>query len=167
MKSAVVVVDVQEIMFTHQGGVYNKELILKNIKQVIDKARESQIPVIYIKHYNGKEHWDIEPVISPLNSDPVIIKESWDAFLDTELKDVLISLRIEQLIFVGMQTEFCVDTTIRSAYSHGFKNNILISEGHSTWDTDVISAKEIISHHNSTLGGRFVSLIKSSDITFL
>ncbi len=65
-----------------------------------------------------------------------------------------------------MQTEFCLDTTCRRAYSLGYKENILVKDAHSTFDTDVLSADKIIEHHNNILGGRFVTLKESREIIF-
>ncbi|MFJ8526575.1 hypothetical protein [Bacillus sp. NPDC094106] len=65
-----------------------------------------------------------------------------------------------------MQTQFCVDTTCRRAYSIGYKENILVKDAHSTFDTAVLSASQIVEHHNNTLGGRFVTLKETSEIMF-
>ncbi|MEK1832395.1 hypothetical protein AAAC51_36335 [Priestia megaterium] len=51
-----------------------------------------------------------------------------------------------------MQTEFCLDTTCRRAYSLGYKENILVKDAHSTFDTAVLSASKIVEHHNNMLG---------------
>ena len=48
-----------------------------------------------------------------------------------------------------MQTEFCVDTTVRAASSRGF-DVVLVADGHTTGDT-ALSAAQIIAHHNATL----------------
>ena len=72
---------------------------------------------------------------------------------------------VGRLIIAGIQTEFCVDTTCRRAFSLGY-DITLMSDGHSTWDTDVLPADTIIAHHNRTLGGTFATLKRERDILF-
>ncbi|MNF08264.1 hypothetical protein D3C80_2086410 [compost metagenome] len=64
-----------------------------------------------------------------------------------------------------MQTEFCLDTTCRRAYSMGY-SNILVQDAHSTFDNANFSGEEIVRHHNGVLGGRFASLRKADEIVF-
>lgn len=64
-------------------------------------------------------------------------------------------------------TEFCIDTTCRSAVSRGFDVH-LISDGHSTVD-GLIPADTIVAHHNATLdglcaGSAQLRLISSGDV---
>jgi len=60
---------------------------------------------------------------------------------------------------MGAQTEVCVDTTCRRAFSLGFEVT-LVSDGHSTWDNATLSADQIIRHTNDTLAGWFVRLAR-------
>ncbi|MGI9449161.1 MAG: isochorismatase family protein, partial [Geminicoccaceae bacterium] len=75
------------------------------------------------------------------------------------------ALGVDSLIVVGNQTEFCVDTTCRHACSHGYKVTLL-KDAHSTWNSDYLTAQQIIAHHNFILGRRFVRLDEASSIDF-
>jgi nicotinamidase-related amidase len=72
---------------------------------------------------------------------------------------------IGKVVVVGIQTEFCVDTTCRRGYSLGLEVT-LAEDGHSTWDTNHLSAQQIIAHHNSVLGGWFAEVKPASVIQF-
>lgn len=173
MKTALLVIDVQNIMFTYEGGVYESEEVLYNIKQVIDKARAADIPVIYVQHTlndkevfkEGNESWEINEEIKPQEGDLIIQKSKNDSFYGTNLKSELDKLGIEKLVVCGMQTEFCVDTTLRAAYSLGYKN-ILVRNAHSTFDSASFKAYNIIIHHNEIMQGRFAKLVTAADIDF-
>lgn len=69
------------------------------------------------------------------------------------------------LVIVGMKTEYCVDTTCRAAADLGFEV-VLVSDAHSTTDSAVLNATQIIAHHNATLAGPFVKLMTTKDVTF-
>lgn len=73
-------------------------------------------------------------------------------------------LGIEQLVFAGAQTEFCLDTTMRNAYSKGFQQNLLVKGTHSTLDSALFSAEDIIKHHESVWNNRFVQICTLKEI---
>jgi len=70
---------------------------------------------------------------------------------------------IKKLVITGLQTEYCVDTTCRRAYSLGY-DVVLVKDAHSTWDSGDLSAQQIIDHHNNVLGGWFVTLKNEEDV---
>jgi len=172
-KKALLIVDVQLAMFSDEKNkLYKEELVINNICKLLEKARETKTPVIYIQHTTdkgeykrGSETWKIHPKIAPKEGDDVIEKRTWDSFHQTILHETLQKNGIDELIIAGMQTEFCIDTTCRRAFSLGYKN-ILVKDAHSTFDSEDLKAQEIIKHHNRVLGGRFVQLKDLKDIDF-
>lgn len=92
-------------------------------------------------------------------------KPTWDAFHRTELQEELQKLGITNLVICGMQSEFCLDTTIRRAYSMGYKS-VLVQDAHSTFDNGVLNSSEIVKHHNAVIGGRFAQLRAESEVQF-
>lgn len=64
-----------------------------------------------------------------------------------------------------MKTEFFVDTTCRAASEQGLRT-VLIADAHTPMDNSGLSAKDIISHHNVTLAGPFVTLSAAADWNF-
>lgn len=173
-KKALLVIDVQVAMFAINNEVlYKGESVLNNIVRLVQKARSSHTPIIFVQHTveNDKEYqrgrmsWQIHPRIKPLEGEEVIEKSTWDSFFHTRLETVLKGLGITELVIAGMQTEFCVDTTCRRAFSMGYRN-ILVSDAHTTFDSEELSAEQIIRHHNRVLGGRFAGLKRTDEIFF-
>ena len=70
---------------------------------------------------------------------------------------------VNDLLIMGAQTEVCVDTTCRRAFSLGFSAT-LVSDGHSTWDNATLTADQIIRHTNDTLAGWFVRVIPVGEV---
>jgi nicotinamidase-related amidase len=64
-----------------------------------------------------------------------------------------------------MKSQFCIDSTCRSAADLGFRP-LLVTDAHTCMDTAELSAEAIIKHHNATLGAAFARLIDSADVTF-
>ncbi|MBM7644078.1 nicotinamidase-related amidase [Scopulibacillus daqui] len=170
MKQALIVIDVQEIFFNKpENFLFNKEQLVTNINELIKQAHEKNIPVVFIQHtdqheqdefFEGKDDWKLHRNLLVSDSDKIIRKTKWDAFYQTELLDYLKANEIEQLIFAGAQTEFCLDTTIRAAYSLGYQNNLMYKNTHSTLDSSVLSAQEIINHHENIWNHRFLTIME-------
>lgn len=163
-KTALLIIDVQVAMYSYDNlYLYEGEKVLNNIKSILEQARSSLTPAIFIQHTSNEEYekgsdtWQICPEIAPITGEPIVEKPTWDAFHKTNLEEVLHNLDIENLIIVGMQSEFCLDTTCRRAFSLGYKN-ILVQDAHTTFDSAILSGEQIVAHHNSVLGGRFVKL---------
>jgi nicotinamidase-related amidase len=170
---ALLVIDVQMFGFGDDSPVYVGESFLANICDLIARAQAAGVPVVYVQHCGavgeigepGTPAWEIHPAIAPAEGEPVVQKRHPDAFQETALQAELASRGIKRLVIAGMQTEYCVDTTCRRAYSLGY-DVTLVSDAHSTWDTEHLTAPQIIAHHNATLGGWFVTLKAADDIIF-
>jgi len=171
--SVLMIVDVQTGMFDESYPVANGDELLATLNQLIDQAREAGIPIIYIQHDGAqgglldpdKPGWPIHPAVAPIKDDVVIRKRHSDSFQGTGLQNILEKLQIEKIVMVGIQTEYCVDTTCRRAYSLGY-DVALVQDGHTTWDTKQLEAAQIIAHHNEVLGNSFASLVMADDVQF-
>ncbi len=175
--TALLIIDVQLGVFMrkhHDGmAVYQEESLLKNIKALIRKAKSADAPVIYIQHMytdfplmeKGQPMWDIHPDIKPEQGDVVIEKDHADAFHESALDNTLKQLGVSRLIITGLQTAYCVDTTCRRAHSLEYKT-VLVSDGHSTLDSEILKAEQIIAHHNEVLGSGFADVLPTYKIIF-
>jgi len=167
------IIDMQAGNFDESAPIYEGDTLLSKTKALIIQAREAGVPVVYIQHCGpegtidepGKPGWKIHPAISPVEGETIIQKRHPDAFQDTELQNELERRGTKKLVLAGIQTEYCVDTTCRRAYSLGYEV-VLVRDGHSTWDSSHLSAQQIIAHHNETLGGWFADLKEADQIRF-
>ncbi|MET3696210.1 nicotinamidase-related amidase [Bacillus oleivorans] len=158
MNTALLIIDVQNGMFLEEEPVYNGDILMENVKKLISESRTNGTPIFYIQHNEsegepletGTYAWEIHSEIAPLQNDSIIQKTTPDSFFNTELDAELKKRGIDQLILAGIQTEICIDTTCRRAYSLGYKVT-LASDAHGTWNSDPLTAEQIIQHHNRTL----------------
>jgi nicotinamidase-related amidase len=151
--TALLIVDVQNALVDEKP--FNIGGVLGNIKKMLDTCRENSIEVIYIQHDGEKGDtlepfsygWDIHKSIYPKAGEKIIRKTYNSAFKNTELEGYLNSKSIETLILVGMQTEYCIDTTCRVAFDKGYKL-IMPEETNTTFDNGDLSASDIYKYHN-------------------
>ncbi|MFX0205992.1 MAG: cysteine hydrolase family protein [Candidatus Hodarchaeota archaeon] len=170
-RCALIILDMQKGNFMEPQPIFNGEKLVAKIVLLINKMRSVHIPIVYIQNNGGSGDpdepgtagWEIHPSIEPRKGDLVIQKSYPDAFQGTVLKKELDSRGIKKIIMVGLQSEFCIDTTCRRAFSLNY-DVILVEDAHSTWPSELLTPKQIISHHNSVLGDWFVTLKKTYEI---
>lgn len=52
---------------------------------------------------------------------PVVDKNTYDAFINTNLASLLEERKVERIVVVGVMTDCCCDTTARSAFNRGYE----------------------------------------------
>lgn len=114
--------------------------LLTRSHKILPKSREERIKK---KPICVRETWDAEIVneIKPAEGDHVVIKRRDSAFHDTEIGVWLRSLNIDTLIFCGIDTSICVETSLRDAFNIGY-DVVLISDA---------TASNNKKHYESTL----------------
>lgn len=156
--SALVIIDTQVGIVDEQRSHHTSALT--NIRTLLDRARTSGIPIIYIQHNGpkgddlepGLATWQIHPAIAPHAGECVVNKTAPDGFYKTSLQTTLQQLNVQHLIVAGEQTECCVDTTVRRATTFGY-NVTLVGDAHLTFDADSFSENQIVAFYNETLNG--------------
>ena len=77
---------------------------------------------------DGEEGSDFIPECAPESGELVISKPGKDAFYSTILRDYLVTRGISNLVFTGVSTEVCVQTSMRAANDRGY-DCLLIEDG--------------------------------------
>ena len=149
--SALLVIDVQPVILNR---VHQPQQLLTKLQTLLDKARQTDTPIIYLQHEDddwlGLPEAEIHGDIQPHEDDRVIVKRASDSFYQTPLEAELHERGITHLVVTGLRTERCVDTTARVAVSKGF-DVTLVTDAHSTADGDNLTAEQIIAHTNDNL----------------
>lgn len=157
MKSALLIIDVQKALCSGEYAAFDIDPIVGRINKVAGEARAAGVPVILIQHEEDDgplqfdtEGWQVYERLVVHPEDIRVRKTATDSFHKTELQALLQSRGVDKLVICGLQSEFCVDSTVRGALALGYPVT-LIADAHSTIDNDVLSAAQISAHHNATL----------------
>ena len=86
---------------------------------------------ILIKGEHGNEIID---ELAPIEGEKKIYKPGKGAFYDTELDEYLKSQNITHMLFAGVTTDVCVQTTMREANDRGYNCLLLRDATQSFWD---------------------------------
>ncbi|WP_137790302.1 cysteine hydrolase family protein [Bacillus sp. E(2018)] len=173
MKHALLVIDAQQELIegnASEQGVYNKEGLLQNINVVIEKAKQADAALVFVRDVDvseGKgEGFEVHSAIHVPKDAKVFDKQATNAFYNTPLLSYLKDEKIDHLVLMGCKTEHCIDTAVRFATVSGF-DVTLVEDGHSTSDTEVLKAEQIVSHHNKVLHGHYnvdhFSVVRKTD----
>ena len=130
---------------TPPGTVNPREQILSPLNRFIDRCRTMGVPVIYVytvhagdldlPPYKARMVRRREPPVclkgtrgvefpeklnKPLPGDPIVIKHGYDAMADHDINTILHNRGVRSLIFSGIDTAVCVDSTLRDAFHRGY-----------------------------------------------
>jgi len=171
---ALVVIDVQKAMFEIPAFVpLDGEAVVDRIASLVATARDNGTPIFFVQHdggpddpfHPGKPGFPFHDKLTPRIGDDVTVKHHGSAFNRTDLDAKLKKAGVDTVVICGMQSEYCVDSAVRGAVERGYKV-ILVADGHTTFDTKVLKAADIIAHENETLGGSYAEIVAAVEIVF-
>ncbi|WP_421998964.1 cysteine hydrolase family protein [Reyranella sp.] len=156
MKHALIVIDMQQGSFGPDSPRHDAAGLVARLNDLASAVRDSGGAVVFIQHDGppgdahepGRPGWRLLPDLDVRRDDAVIHKRSCDSFLDTGLAAHLHKAGIDGVIVTGCATDYCVDTTVRSALARGLSTTVP-SDGHTTADRPHLPAVKIIEHHNA------------------
>lgn len=172
MTTALIMIDIQQGLFD-EGPIYRVEDMLKNAASLLERARKSGIPIVHVQHdggkgdslEQGKPGFETHPAVAPRPGEHRVVKTHCSSFVNTGLDAKLKQLGVTDLVIAGLQTDFCIDTACRVAHSLGYKVT-LAEDAHSTFDSSLLTAPQIIAHTSNIIKNRFARMIPAAAITF-
>lgn len=164
------VVDVQNALINEHP--YNERNVIGNIKKLISAARNTNTEVIYVRHNDeqgsdfekGTKSWQIYSDVAPNEDEHVVEKEYNSAFHKTELRIYLESKKIDTIVLTGLQVEYCMDATLKSAFDYGDKI-IIPEETNTTFDNEFLSGEKLYEFYNYKIWNkRFANVLSMEDV---
>jgi len=174
MADALLIIDMQSGLYDGPDQPFERERVLQTINQLIRRARTAGAPIFVARHTGpagspiaeGSPYWQVWHALDVDEArDQFFNKTRPSCFLGTDLAQRLRATQVNELVIVGMKTQFCIDTTCRVAAELGF-SVILPEDGHTCMDTATLSAAAIIEHHNATLAGAFAQRVRAVEVSF-
>ncbi|MBC2011817.1 cysteine hydrolase family protein [Listeria marthii] len=147
------IVDTQKLIMTNE--LYNFDSLVPNIKSLIATARKNKLEVIYVRHDDGadteltkgKEGFEIYEKFAPTNTERIFDKTVNSAFKGTGLLEYLQEKGTETIIVAGLQTDFCIDATVKCGFEHGFQM-IVPAFANSTEANEFMTAENSYKYYN-------------------
>lgn len=159
------VVDTQKAITNNR--LYQFDLFVSNVKMLIKKARDNGIEVIFVRHDDGigneltkgNDGFEIYNEFYPEADEIIFDKNVNSSFKDTGLLEYLQQKGEYTIIIVGLQTDYCIDATIKAGFEHGFKM-IVPENTNSTFDNQYMTAEQTYKYYNEFIWeGRYAECI--------
>lgn len=161
------IVDTQEMIVTKE--LYQYEKFVNNVKTLLSVARKNNTEVIYIRHDDGVEltkgveGFEIFHEFSPEQNEKIFDKHVNSAFRDTGLVEYLRSKNESKVMVAGLQTDYCMDATIKCGFEHGFEM-IVPSYCNTTIDNEYLTGEQSYKYYNEKMwNGRYSRCISFED----
>ena len=159
------VVDTQKAIVNNR--LYQFELFVSSVKKLIDTARKNHVEVIYVRHDDGsdseltrgKDGYEIYADFTPADNEAIFDKYVNSAFINTGLSEYLKRKNEKSIVIIGLQTEYCIDATIKSGFEHGFEM-IVPENTNSTFDNRFMDSEMTYKYYNEFIwNGRYAKCI--------
>jgi nicotinamidase-related amidase len=174
--TALLVIDMQRGVV---GEAFEVERVVDNIASLVERARASEVPVIWVQHSDdalaeGSEAWAYIDEFSFADGEPIVHKQYGDSFEETNLEELLAVRRVGRLVVTGAQTDACIRSTLHGALARGY-DATLVGDAHTTDDMrhwgSPIGPAEAIAYTNlywsfSNAPGRRGTTVSTADVEF-
>ena len=143
-----------------QKGIVDEELyaydtFIERTVRLIEAARKNNVEVIYVQHDAGSgsgmsvgdEDFEIADQVRPEQGEKVFVKTINSCFGNKDFKEYMEQQEDKRLMIIGLQTNYCIDATVKSAFERGFE--VIIPEGtNSTFDNDYMTGETTVRYYN-------------------
>ena len=173
--TALLVIDVQNGVVS---DAHDRDGVITNINTLVDKARNEDVPVIWVQHSSEElpidsEPWRYVPELARFESEPLVPKLYGDSFEDTDLEDLLAERGVGRLVISGAQTDACIRSTMHGGFTRGY-DVTLVADAHTTDDLSEYgapTADKVIAHTNlywayQEAPGRRGAVVPTADVDF-
>ena len=146
--------------------LYAFDTFIDRTVRLVDTARKNSIEVIFVQHDAGldsgmsigDENFEIIDQVAPKEGEKVFIKTINSCFGNNEFKEYVENLDDKRLMIVGLQTNYCIDCTVKSAFERGFE--VIIPEGtNSTFDNDYMTGETTVRYYNEDVWEELVEAV--------
>ena len=158
------VVDMQKCLVDEE--LYDYDSFLEKTVKLIDAARKNRVEVIYVQHdagpgsglSAGDEGFEIADQVSPEKGEKTFIKTINSCFGNKEFREYMEQQEDKRLMIIGLQTNYCIDATVKSAFERGYE--VIIPEGtNSTFDNNYMTGETTVRYYNEDVWDHVADVI--------
>lgn len=171
--TALLVIDIQRAAFdgVRCPPIDSPEPLVRGACTLVEAARQGGTPVIFVQHCEaadepfeeGSLQWQLHESLAPAPGESVLKKYASSSFEATDLDAQLKARSIGELVLCGLQSEFCVSNTARSALQLGYRVRIA-EDSHGTWPSDGKTAAAIRAEVNADLARAGAQVIRTEQL---
>ena len=164
MQDILIIVDLQKGVCSNNGTKLDHlDSLLLFANQRIQTYRHAQRPVLFVQHEEEElgyqtDEWLFHPDLAVQATDLFLRKTHANSFFNTSLQSLLTKHHVRSIEWIGAQTEFCMDGTIKFAHGLGYQN-VLYQQATTTYASEGWSAAEIIHWYERIWQDRYAQIL--------
>ena len=175
-QSALLVIDIQDsFKLGSRWERRNNPGFEKNVDRLLQSWRAAGPPVFFILHTDPDPGFErdsplvkVMDFLSPRENEPVILKDTRNAFTSTDLQKRLDAQGVRRVVITGISTEQCCETTTRVAADLGYDVDF-VTEATATFpiglpDGGELSTDEVVRRTEAVLRNRFARIARVDEL---
>ncbi|WP_109483403.1 cysteine hydrolase family protein [Paraburkholderia sp. C35] len=175
--AVLLLIDLQRAIDHPDWGERNNPQAEQQVSRLLSHWRSRAWPVWHVKHNSTQQesHYrqgqpgnEFKPEAEPLVDEPVITKQTNNAFIGTDLEDLLRRHGHDALVVAGVITNNSVEATVRMAGNLGFQT-WLVADGCFTfartdWNGTHRSADDVHAMSLANLDGEYCTVTSTEEL---
>ena len=158
------VVDMQKALVDE--ALYAYDAFLDSTIRLVGAARKNGVEGIFVQHdagpgsglSMGEEGFEIIDALRPEAGEKVYVKHINSCFGSEDFRAYMERQEDKRLMIIGLQTNYCIDATVKSAFERGF--DVIIPEGsNSTFDNDYMTGETTVRYYNEDVWEELVDSV--------
>ena len=146
--------------------LYAFDTFTERTAQLVHAARKNNVEVIFVQHDAGPDSgmsagdkaFEIIDRITPAEGEKVFVKTINSCFGNKDFREYMERQSDRRLMIIGLQTNYCIDATVKSAFERGY--DVIIPEGtNSTFDNDYMSGETTVRYYNEDVWEELVDAV--------
>ncbi len=147
------VIDAQRAITDYRLFAFDRFVL--GVGRLIDTARKNGTEVIFVRHDDGEgsqmtpgtDGFEIYTGFAPEEDEKIFDKRVNSPFRGSGLLEYLREKGETSLMVTGLQTDYCIDATVKCGFEHGFE--IIVPEYcNTTFDNDFMTAEDCYHYYN-------------------
>lgn len=166
MDTALLVIDIQDSFKIDPArwASRNNPAFEENVTALIGAFREAALPIFFVLHNDsdpgfrpGDPEVRLMDFLDRRESDPLLTKNTRNAFTSTDLQQRLDAIGVRRLVVTGISTEQCCETTTRVAADLGYEVDF-VTEATATFPIGTLTTEQIVERTEAVLNKRFARI---------
>ncbi len=178
-KAALILIDYQREYTDGQLALGDRaKTCVNNAIKLIKYARDRKAPIFHVVHHGApggnlfnpdSATSELIPEIIPLEEEPLVVKRLPNAFINTNLRELIGLTDRSQLVFGGFMSHMCISSSVRASLDLGY-TNFVCSDTCFTRDLadargGTIAAETVHECSMAALRDRFATVLTAESIT--
>lgn len=177
MSAPLVIIDVQKAVDDPRYGRRGQEDAEANMARLIAHWRELGNPVVHVRDNSldpnspyapGKPTHAFKSEVAPLDHEIIVDKQTSNAFIGTDLMNILEETGSSEVVMCGVHLHKCVDATVRMAASVGFMvflpADCVVATDVTDFEGRQWSAEDVHALTLAVLDGSYAKVLNSTDL---